>query len=78
MAYIKLTLSLREKIEELLSKNVTIPEIAKETNISKVSIYEELARNLSRKEYKARRYEKYSAADAQKRAEKEAIEKLRK
>ena len=58
MAYIKLTLSLREKIEELLSKNVTIPEIAKETNISKVSIYEELARNLSRKEYKARRYEK--------------------
>ncbi len=78
MAYIKLTLSLREKIEELLSKNVTIPEIGKETNISKVSIYEELARNLSREDYKARRYEKYSAADAQKRAEKEAIEKLRK
>lgn len=78
MAYIKLTLSLRKKIEELLSKNVTIPEIAKEANISKVSIYEELARNLSRKDYKARRYKKYSAADAQKRAEKEAVEKLRK
>lgn len=77
MAYIKLTLSLREKIEELLSKNVTIPEIGKETNISKASIYEELARNLSREDYKARRYEKYSAADAQKRAEYEAIEKLR-
>lgn len=78
MAYIKLTLSLREKIEELLSKNVTISEIAKKTNVSKASIYEELARNLSLEEYKARRYEKYSAADAQKRAEKEAIEKLRK
>lgn len=78
MAYIKLTLSLREKIEGLLSKNVTISEIAEETNISKVSIYEELSRNLSREDYKARRYEKYSAADAQKRAEKEAIAKLRK
>lgn len=78
MAYIKLTLSLREKIEGLLSKNVTIPEIAEETNISKVSIYEELARNLSREDYKARRYEKYSAVDAQKRAEREAIAKLRK
>lgn len=78
MAYIKLTLSLREKIEGLLSKNVTIPEIAKETNISKASIYEELARNMGCEDYKARRYEKYSAASAQKRAEKEAIEKLRK
>lgn len=78
MAYIKLTLSLREKIEELLSKNVAIPEIAKKTNVSKVSIYDELARNLSREEYKAREYERYSAADAQKRAEKEAVEKLRK
>ena len=78
MAYIKLTLSLRKKIEELIGKNVVIPEIAKSINVSRTSVYEELSRNLSREDYEARRYEKYSAEKAQKNAESKAVAKLRK
>lgn len=78
MAYIRLTFSHRQIIEKLLGKGVTVSDISEKIGISKTTVYDELANNLSPEDYKARKYGNYSAKDAQERAENNAIAILRK
>lgn len=76
MANIKMTLSVRRKLEEMLKKKVAIADIAEAIGASRNHVYNELSHFLSAEDYAAKRYENYSAAKAQKRAEKEMVDRI--
>lgn len=77
MAYIQLTLSVRQKFEKLLKEKVTIRQAAKELEIAPQTLYVELRKVLNKTDYKAKRYELYSAKKGQEIEEQRVFERLR-
>lgn len=78
MSYIQLTLSVRRELEKLLKENVTINQASKKIGTGHRTLYEEVKKVLSEKDYKARHYDLYSAEKGQEIEEQKVLERLRK
>lgn len=78
LTYIQMTLSVRQKLEELLKKKVTINQASKEIGTGAHTLYKEVRKVLSQEDYDARRYDLYSAKRGQEIEEQKVLERLRK
>lgn len=58
-------LEVRLKIEDMLKKNVKIPDIAKYLQCTPSIVYKEIKANISSDDYRRKKYDNYSALFAQ-------------